>query len=99
MEGMAEGVVRALLAELSAAMPGREAVIHKAAEVVATKYDYNEYGGAPLLGVGGICIICHGASSHRGIMNAVRVAKDFAAGRVNERIVELLGPREGGADA
>jgi glycerol-3-phosphate acyltransferase PlsX len=99
MEGMAEGVVRALLAELLAAMPGREAVIHKAGDVIATKYDYNEYGGAPLLGVGGICIICHGASNYRGIMNAVRVAKNVAVGRVNERIVELLGHREGEKDA
>jgi glycerol-3-phosphate acyltransferase PlsX len=99
MEGMAEGVVQALLAELWAAMPGPEAVIRKAGEVIAAKYDYNEYGGAPLLGVGGICIICHGASNYRGIMNAVRVAKNFAVGRVNERIVELLGHREGSGDA
>jgi glycerol-3-phosphate acyltransferase PlsX len=57
---------------------------------LARKYDFNEYGGAPLLGVGGICIICHGASSSRGIMNAVRAAKDFASQRINERITELL---------
>jgi glycerol-3-phosphate acyltransferase PlsX len=99
MEGMAQGVVQALLAELLTTMPGQESVIRKAGGVIATKYDYNEYGGAPLLGVGGICIICHGASSSRGMMNAVRVAKDFATGRVNERIVELLGHREGSADA
>lgn len=36
--------------------------------------DYSEYGGAPLLGVKGVAIICHGASSARAIMNAVRVA-------------------------
>jgi glycerol-3-phosphate acyltransferase PlsX len=99
MEGMAEGVVRALLAELSAGLPGQERPIQKAGSAIAAKYDYNEYGGAPLLGVGGICIICHGASNYRGIMNAVRVAKDFATGRVNEKITELLGGREGSQDA
>jgi glycerol-3-phosphate acyltransferase PlsX len=95
MEGMAEGLVRALREELLAAMPGQEKLIHQAADIIATKYDYNEYGGAPLLGVGGICIICHGASNYRGIMNAVRVARDFATGQVNERITELLRRREG----
>ena len=99
MEGMAEGVVKALLAELSAGIPSQERIIQKAGDAIAAKYDYNEYGGAPLLGVGGICIICHGASNYRGIMNAVRVAKDFSTGRVNERITELLGQREGSQDA
>ena len=47
----------------------------------------------------GICIICHGASNYRGIMNAVRVAKEFATGRVNEQITDLLGRREGSQDA
>jgi glycerol-3-phosphate acyltransferase PlsX len=36
--------------------------------------DYSEYGGAPLLGVKGICILCHGASSPNAIKNAIRVA-------------------------
>jgi glycerol-3-phosphate acyltransferase PlsX len=38
------------------------------------RVDYSEYGGAPLLGVKGICIICHGASSPNAIKNAIRVA-------------------------
>jgi glycerol-3-phosphate acyltransferase PlsX len=99
MEGMAEGLVQALREELLATMPGQEKLIHEAASVIATKYDYNEYGGAPLLGVGGICIICHGASNYRGLMNAVRVARDFATGHVNERITELIGQHEGVQDA
>jgi len=99
MEGMAEGVVKAMLAELNAKMPGQKAIIQKAAGAIATKYDYNEYGGAPLLGVAGICIICHGASNDRGIMNAVRVAKDFAMGQVNQRITQLLSRREVTQDA
>ena len=42
--------------------------------------DYSEYGGAPLLGVKGVCIICHGRSNANAIKNAIRVAAEFAAG-------------------
>jgi glycerol-3-phosphate acyltransferase PlsX len=54
------------------------------------RLDYSEYGGAPLLGVRGVCIICHGRSNANAIRNAVRVAAEFAEGRVNERIEEEL---------
>ena len=52
--------------------------------------DYSEYGGAPLLGVKGICIICHGRSNPNAIKNAVRVAAEFAEGGVNEKIEREL---------
>jgi phosphate acyltransferase len=50
------------------------------------RVDYSEYGGAPLLGVKGVCIITHGRSNANAIKNAIRVAAGFAAGQVNERI-------------
>ena len=40
--------------------------------------NYEEYGGAPLLGINGICIIGHGASTARAVFNAIRVADGFA---------------------
>ena len=52
--------------------------------------DYSEYGGAPLLGVKGVSIICHGRSNANAIKNAIRVAAEFAEGRVNEKIEEEL---------
>ena len=52
--------------------------------------DYSEYGGAPLLGVRGVCIICHGRSNANAIKNAIRVAKEFAECRVNQRIEEEI---------
>lgn len=52
--------------------------------------DYSEYGGAPLLGVRGVTIICHGRSNANAIKNAIRVAAEYAAGRVNEKIEEGL---------
>lgn len=54
------------------------------------RVDYSEYGGAPLLGVKGASIICHGRSNINAIKNAIRVASEFANGRINEKIqVEL----------
>jgi glycerol-3-phosphate acyltransferase PlsX len=60
------------------------------------RVDYSEYGGAPLLGVRGVCIITHGGSNSNGIKNAIRVASEFAAGQVNEKIQqELARPSSG----
>jgi len=50
------------------------------------RVDYSEYGGAPLLGISGVTIICHGRSSAKAIKNAVRVASDFCAKDVNGQI-------------
>ena len=50
------------------------------------RLDYTEYGGAPLLGVKGVCIITHGSSNANAIKNAVRVAAEFSESSVNESI-------------
>ena len=50
------------------------------------RLDHTEYGGAPLLGIKGVCIITHGSSNANAIKNAVRVAAEFAEGKVNETI-------------
>ena len=50
------------------------------------RIDHTEYGGAPLLGVKGVCIITHGSSNANAIKNAVRVAAEFAGRRINESI-------------
>jgi phosphate acyltransferase len=54
------------------------------------RLDYSEYGGAPLLGVRGVCIICHGRSNANAIKNAIRVAAEFSQGQVNQRIEDEL---------
>jgi glycerol-3-phosphate acyltransferase PlsX len=54
------------------------------------RIDYSEYGGAPLLGVKGVSIICHGSSNANAIKNAIRVAAEFADMGVNARIEEEL---------
>ncbi|HVM74685.1 MAG TPA: phosphate acyltransferase PlsX [Candidatus Saccharimonadales bacterium] len=52
--------------------------------------DYSEYGGAPLLGVRGVCVISHGKSNANAVKNAIRVAAGLAKARVNERIEQEL---------
>ncbi|MGD8329383.1 MAG: phosphate acyltransferase PlsX [Acidobacteriota bacterium] len=51
---------------------------------------YAEFGGAPLLGARGLCVICHGRSSARAIMNGVRVTMEYGQHGVNQRIEEML---------
>ena len=50
------------------------------------RLDYREYGGAPLLGVRGVCIIGHGSSNDRAIFNGIRVAYEFAKGGTTAKI-------------
>lgn len=54
------------------------------------RIDYSEYGGAPLLGVRGVCVICHGSSNANAIKNAVRVAARYAECNLNARIESEL---------
>jgi glycerol-3-phosphate acyltransferase PlsX len=54
--------------------------------------DYSEYGGAPLLGIDGVCIIAHGGSSANAIKNAIRVAHESLLEHVNQHIVESILP-------
>ena len=57
-------------------------------------YDYEEYGGVPLLGVSGISIICHGSSTGKAIKNAICVAENMGVKKVNEHITQTLKSRE-----
>jgi len=50
--------------------------------------DYAEYGGAPFLGLEGICLVCHGASNSKAIANAVNMAARFVEGNANEHLVK-----------
>lgn len=58
------------------------------------KVDYAEYGGAPLLGINGVCIISHGSSNPKAIKNAIRVAGEEVVKNVNQHIIEIIAARE-----
>jgi glycerol-3-phosphate acyltransferase PlsX len=57
------------------------------------RLDYSEYGGAPLLGVRGVCIVGHGSSNEKAVMNGIRVAAEFAQAEVNSSIEAALHSR------
>lgn len=66
------------------------ALVFSQAKGLKRKLDYAEYGGAPLLGVNGVCIICHGSSQARAIKNAIRVAKECVDRNVVRSIRESI---------
>jgi glycerol-3-phosphate acyltransferase PlsX len=63
---------------------------------VKRRYEYKEFGGAPLLGIRGACIICHGSSDDRAIRNAIRVAANIGKSGVNDAIVAMINQTSGG---
>src|SRR5215470_16062707 len=79
-------VGKELLSNLDAERPRAQQVLQS----LASRYDYHEAGGAPLLGIDGICIICHGSSGDRAIRNALGVAARYARAKLNELIVKEL---------
>lgn len=87
-EGVAEMIKRLLLKEISGHFFGRLAypLIAGPLANLKRKIDYAEFGGAPLLGVNGVTMICHGRSSAKAIKNAIRRAKGMAEGGVRELI-------------
>lgn len=91
-EATADAVFRWLKNELTKTplrMAG--AMIAKGAfQTIKRKTNYEEYGGSPLLGVDGICIIAHGSSSPKAVKNAIRVALESIQTRINPHIVEEL---------
>lgn len=90
IEGLAEGLIKSITQELTVSRPDLAEQFNRAVLATKERYDFNEYGGAPLLGVNGICIICHGASRARAMTNAIKVALDFSKTRINERITECI---------
>jgi glycerol-3-phosphate acyltransferase PlsX len=87
-EGLVEMVYKMLRESLEATITRKigSLLARKAFKEFKKRVDYSEYGGAPLLGVKGVCIVTHGRSNANAIKNAIRVAAEFAAGNINESI-------------
>lgn len=95
-ESTAHALIELLKRELNsnnmarlAALIGRKSFIS-----LKKKMDYAEYGGAPLLGIDGTCIICHGSSTAKAIKNGIRVAGEEVRKNVNQHIIDKLEHRE-----
>src|SRR5206468_6166847 len=93
-EGAVEFLFAALKQEMARLLPSLpiEAAhtVSKELKDLKARYEYQEFGGGPLLGIRGACIICHGSSRERAIRNALRVAGTMAEDRVNDLIVAQL---------
>ncbi|MFZ5763655.1 MAG: phosphate acyltransferase PlsX [Thermodesulfobacteriota bacterium] len=91
-EGLAEAVISMLGDEIRKSFKAKVGYLlaRDAFASFRKRVDYAEYGGAPLLGIKGTGIVCHGRSNALAIKNAIRVAAEMVAHKVNDHIVELL---------
>ena len=89
-EGAVDGLFRAIKEELMQEKARLALKFKPIIMRVYQKHDYNEYGGAPLLGINGTALICHGASKSRTIRNAVLAAKEYHTQRINDKITACL---------
>lgn len=89
-EGLAAGLFRMIAREIVQIDPTLAPKFDPVVKRIYKKHDYHEYGGAPMLGANGICMICHGSSEARTITAAVRTAIKYANLGVNDAIIEAL---------
>ncbi len=91
-EGLADTIIKMLKREIANIATGKLAymLMKPALRNFKRKTDYSEYGGAPLLGINGTCLISHGRSSSKAIRNALKLANKFAKQRFYQEIVAEL---------
>lgn len=91
VEGLAEGLFKTIAFEFHDEAPELKGKFNAALDRVWSRHDYSRYGGAPLLGIDGVCIICHGRSNEFAMQNAVRAARRFVEQGINKVLAERLG--------
>jgi len=90
VEGLAEGLFRTIAREFVDEAPDLKTKFTGALDRVWARHDYSRYGGAPLLGLNGVCIICHGRSNEFAVRNAVKVARRSIQQNLSEAITARL---------
>ena len=96
-EGLAKSITNLLKRELKSngIMPKLGAMLSMPAFKSFKKVvDYAEYGGAPLLGLKGIAIVCHGKSNAKAITSALTMANSYIAKGTQQRLVEAISANE-----
>lgn len=89
-EAMADMLIRTASKHVISHLTHEKEIAAGAFRSLTQQFAYSESGGAPLLGVDGICMICHGSSDARAITNALKAATKFKNRNINEQIVEEL---------
>ncbi|MFO8090916.1 MAG: phosphate acyltransferase PlsX [Desulfatiglandaceae bacterium] len=92
VEGVSEALGRFFRDELMGSVQGKLSMLfgRRVFSRFFEKYNYQVYGGAPLLGIKGVAIVCHGGSSSRAIKNAVIMAARYAASGVAEKTARAV---------
>ncbi|HUN80251.1 MAG TPA: phosphate acyltransferase PlsX [Phycisphaerae bacterium] len=85
-EGLSHGIFKTIQHEIEIESPDLAPRFDPIVKKIWARHDYGEYGGAPLLGLNGVSMICHGSSDRRAIMNAVRVCADYVRRNLNKTI-------------
>ena len=93
-EGLSSNITKALVHEVISTDPDLGSRIKPVVEKLYAKYDWHEYGGAPLMGANGYCLIGHGSSKARTIKNAILRARSFVKVDLNAKLVERLRAQE-----
>jgi glycerol-3-phosphate acyltransferase PlsX len=89
-EGVSEFVLGLVGQEVIGALTTEREAAALALKGLIAKYHYSAFGGAPLLGVEGVCVICHGSSKDKAIANALGAAAQDVRVKLNEKIVAEL---------
>ncbi|NDY42180.1 phosphate acyltransferase PlsX [Dissulfurirhabdus thermomarina] len=91
-EGLAESILQMLRTEIGSSVLGRLGYLmaRSAFRRFRRRVDYAEYGGAPLLGINGVGLICHGRSGAKAIKNAVRAAHNLVEVRLAQKLAASL---------
>ena len=89
-EGLVDGLFKAIKQELMEEKIRLAMKFKPVMKRIYKKYDYNEYGGALLLGVNGTAVICHGSSQSGTIKNAILASKRFYTEKINDKIIDYL---------
>ena len=95
-EGLAEAVLSMLRDEISKGIKSKIGYLlaKSAFANFKKRVDYAEYGGAPLLGLNGTGIVCHGRSNAKAIKNAIFVAAELVHKKMNDHIIDFLNQTE-----
>jgi len=89
-EGMADMMFRVLSEEISAVLDTEKTNASDAFKKAASRYEYQETGGAPLLGIDGLCMICHGSSNAHAMTNALTTCIKMNDRKINASITTQL---------
>jgi len=89
-EGLAEGLMTTITEALASEPQDVRSRLGAGLDRIRHRHDYSSYGGAPLLGINGVCVICHGRSNAQAVHNAVLAARRFVEMDLNRAIEARL---------